>query len=115
MVEAFAKVAGPLQAALGVITAASPQVAAAVGAGGGASGFNVLSGAALSFLGFKGTESTQRSGSLGLGALNLVVGLLGLLGIDRVAGIPLNATVLANAINIGIGIWGLVAGLMARK
>lgn len=115
MVAGFAKIAGPLQAALGLLTAASPEAAAAVGAGAGASGFNVVSGVALSFLGFKGSDSALRSGSQILGGFNLLVGVLGLLGIDHVAGVPMNAIILGNVINIGIGIWGLVAGFMGRN
>src|SRR5262249_48730436 len=112
MVESFARIAGPLQAALGAVTAASPEAAAALGAGSGASGLNVLSGAALSVLGFKGSENAQRSGSQILGGANLVVGVLGLLGIDQIAGVPMNAAILGNVISIGIGIWGLVAGFI---
>ena len=115
MVGGFAKIAGPLQAVLGLLTAASAQAAAAVGAGAGASGFNVLSGATLSVLGFKGTDSALRSGAQVLGGLNLLVGVLGLLGIHEVAGLPMNATIMGNVINVGIGIWGLVAGFTARK
>jgi hypothetical protein len=115
MADGFARIAGPLQVVLGVVTAVSPQAAAAVGAGVGASGFNVFSGAALSFLGFRGTESALRIGSQALGGINLLVGVLGLLGIDHVAGVPVNATIVGNVINVGIGIWGLVAGLMTRR
>jgi hypothetical protein len=42
------------------------------------------------------------------------LGVLGLLGIERVAGLPLNASILGNAINVGIGIWGLVSACTAR-
>jgi len=115
MVGAFARIAGPLQAGLGALTAASPAIAAALGAGAGASAFNVVSGAALSILGWKGGESTLRSGSQLLAGLNLVVGLLGLLGIDRIAGLPLNATIVGNVINVGIGIWGLVSAYTAGR
>lgn len=115
MVGGFAKIAGPLQAGLGLLTASSAGAAATLGAGAGASGFNVLSGLALSLIGFKGTEGARRSGSQALGGINLLVGVLGLLGIDRVAGVPMNATIVGNVINVGIGIWGLVAGFMDRK
>jgi hypothetical protein len=114
MVGAFAKFAGPLQALLGLLTAASPAAAAAVGAGSGASAFNVVSGAALSVLGWKASESALRSGSQALGGVNLLVGVLGLLGIESVAGLPMNASILGNAINVGIGIWGLISGFTAR-
>src|SRR5262245_35687507 len=81
MADGFAKIAGPLQALLGVVTAASPQAAAAVGAGAGASGFNIVSGVALGVLGFRGGETGMRTGSQVLGGINLLVGVLGLLGI----------------------------------
>lgn len=115
MSGAFARIAGALQAGLGVLTAASPGLAAAMGAGAGASAFNLLSGAALTVLGWKAGESVLRSGAQFLGGLNLTVGVLGLLGIERVAGLPLNASILGNAINVGIGIWGLVSAFTARR
>jgi hypothetical protein len=115
MVESFAKIAGPLQAALGLLTAASPRAAEALGAGAGASGLNILAGAALGFLGWNGSESALRSGCQILGVINLLVGVLGLLGIDRIGGVSVNVTILGNVINIGIGIAGLVAGLIDRK
>lgn len=115
MSGAFARIAGAFQAGLGVLTAASPELAAAVGSGVGASAFNLLSGSALSVLGWKSGEGVQRSGAQFLGGLNLAVGVLGLLGIDRVAGLALNASILGNAINVGIGIWGLVSAYNTRR
>ena len=115
MVETFAKIAGPLQAAVGVLTAVSPAAAAALGAGTGASALNVLSGIALALLGFRGTSGTQRPGIQILGGVNVVVGLLGLLGIGQVGGMPMNATTVGNVINVGIGIGAILAGFAGRK
>lgn len=113
--DGLARIAGPLQAALGLLTAASAGTAATLGAGSGASAFNVVSGVVLSLLGFRATDSARRTGCQAVGGVNLLVGVLGLLGIDRVAGVPMNATIVGNVINVGIGIWGLVAGFMDRK
>ena len=115
MVDTFAKYAGLAQTALGVLGAASPEVASAIGTGTGTNGLNVLSGLALSYLGFKGTPDTQKMGALGLGGVNALVGILGMVGINNIAGIPLNATVVGNAISLAIGAWGLISGLMAKK
>jgi hypothetical protein len=90
-------------------------VASALGTGTGTNGLNVLSGLALSYLGFKGSPAAQQTGALGLGGVNAVVGLLGMMGINNVAGIPLNATVVGNVINLAIGAWGILAGIMAKK
>jgi hypothetical protein len=114
MVGAFAKIAGALQAVLGMLTAASPVAAASIGVGSGASAFNFVSGVVLSVLGWKGSETALRSGSQVLGGANLLIGVLGLLGIDRVSGLALNATILGSVINVGIGIWGLVSSYPAR-
>lgn len=115
MVDTFTKYAGIAQTVLGALGAASPAVAGALGTGTGSSGFNVLSGLALSYLGFKGTPATQRTGALGIGSLNAIVGVLGMLGINQVAGIPLNTSNVGALINLAIGAWGVISGLMAKK
>lgn len=115
MVDTFAKYAGLAQTALGVLGAASPAVASAIGTGTGANGLNVLSGLALTYLGFKGSPSAQKTGALGLGGVNALVGVLGMLGISNLAGIPLNATTVGNIISLAIGAWGILAGVMAKK
>ena len=115
MVDTFAKYAGLAQTVIGALGAASPQVASALGTGTGTNGLNVLSGLALSYLGFKGTPAAQKTGALSLGAINAIVGVLGMAGIHNVAGIPLNATVVGNVINLDIGAWGILAGVMAKK
>jgi len=115
MVDTFTKYAGLAQTAMGVLGAASPAVAGALGQGMGGSGFNVLSGLALSYLGFKGSPDAQRTGALGIGSINAIVGVLGLVGINNIAGIPLSASNVGAIINLAIGAWGVISGLMAKK
>jgi hypothetical protein len=113
--QLFAKVAGIVQALVGVGGAAVPALGGVLGAGAGGSGFNILSGALLSYLGFKGSAANQKLGAQGLGAVNLVVGILGALGVQNLAGIPLNSGTVAIAINVIIGVWGLLAGFLGKK
>lgn len=115
MLQAFTKYAGIAQTALGVLGAAAPGVSAAVGTATGGNIFNILSGAALSYLGFKGTGGQQQTGSLVVGGLNALVGILGAAGITSIAGFPLSGGLISNVINIGIGAWGLLAGFMTKK
>jgi len=115
MVDTFAKYAGLAQTAIGVLGAASPAVASALGTGSGTNGLNMLSGLALSYLGFKGAPAAQQTGAMALGGVNALVGVLGMLGMNNIAGIPLNASVVGNVINLAIGAWGILAGVMAKK
>ncbi len=113
MLQSFTKYAGIAQTLIGVLgaTGFSP----ALGAGTGGSVFNVLSGAALSYLGFKGTPSQQKTGALGIGAANAIVGVLGMMGMTQIAGIPLNASTVGMIVNLAIGAWGIYAGMTAKK
>lgn len=113
MLQTYTKYAGIAQTLIGVLgaTGFSP----ALGAGTGSSVFNVLSGAALSYLGFKGTASQQKTGALGIGTVNAIVGILGMMGMTQIAGIPLNASTVGMVINLAIGAWGIFAGLTAKK
>jgi hypothetical protein len=114
--QVFSKVAGIVQALIGVAGAAAPSaLGGLVGAQAGGSGFNILSGALLSYLGFQGSANAQRTGAQTLGAVNVVVGALGALGIQQIAGIPLNTGTVSIAINLVIGVWGLLAGFMGKK
>lgn len=113
MLQAFTRYAGILQALLGVIGATAPGVAP-LGAGTGGSIFNILSGAALSYLGFKGTANQQRTGALGIGTVNAIVGVLGMIGLREVAGIELHAGNVSMILNLAIGAWGIIAGLMKK-
>jgi hypothetical protein len=113
MLQSFTKYAGIAQTLIGVLGASG--FSPALGAGTGGSVFNVLSGAALSYLGFKGTPSQQKSGALGIGAANAIVGVLGMMGMTSIAGIPLNAGTVASVVNLAIGAWGVYAGMTAKK
>lgn len=115
MLQSFSKYGGVVQGLLGALGTAAPSVLSSVGPGQGGSIFNLLSGAALGYLGFKGTEAQQRTGALGIGGVNVVVGLLGALGVNSIAGIPLNEGALGTVINLAIGAWGLVAGLKKKS
>jgi hypothetical protein len=113
MLQSFTKYAGIAQALIGVLGASGFSPALGAGTGGGI--FNVLSGGALSYLGFKGTPSQQKSGALGIGAVNAIVGVLGMMGISEIAGVPLNTGTVGMIVNLAIGAWGILAGMTARK
>ena len=114
MVQNFSRIAGVVQAVLGVLGTAIPDLSAVLGTQLGGNIFNIISGAALSYLGFKGTEANQRTGAQVLGGLNGVVGLLGAFGVTNLVGIPLSEGVVSTIINLAIGAWGLYAGF-AKK
>ena len=105
MTQTFTKIAGVIQAILGVIGTASPET---IGAQTGGSIFNLLSGAALSYLGFKGSDANQRMGAQVLGGANGLVGLLGAFG-------GIEQGTLATIINLAIGAWGLYAGFAKKQ
>jgi hypothetical protein len=115
MLKAFTKYGGIIQAILGVVGTAAPDTISTLGTGAGANVFNLLSGATLSYLGFKGTESQQRTGALGIGGLNALVGLLGVFGVSTISGIPLNEGTVGIIINLAIGAWGLISGFMKKS
>ncbi|MGH9319414.1 MAG: hypothetical protein ACRD3V_05935, partial [Vicinamibacteria bacterium] len=104
---------GIAQALIGVVGATG--VAPGLDVGGGASIFNILSGAALSYLGFKGTPSQQKTGGLGIGVVNALVGVLGIMGIREIAGIPMTAGTVGTIVNLAVGAWGILAGITAKK
>ena len=114
MLQAFLKLAGPLQALLGAGGAAAPGLAEALGTGMGGNLVNLASGAVASYLGFQGSPSAQANGAKFLGIANTLVGVLGAAGVHQIAGIPLSSGTVSMAINLGIGIWGLAAGLMKK-
>jgi hypothetical protein len=115
MLNAFSKYGGIIQTILGLLGTAAPSAIPALGASQGGSIFNMISGVVLSYLGFKGGESQQRMGALGLGGLNAIVGVLGALGITHIAGITLNEGTIGIIVNLLIGAWGLIAGFMKKK
>jgi hypothetical protein len=112
MLQTFSKYAGVIQAVLGAAGTASPNLAATLGAAGGGSIFNLISGAVLGYLGFKGTDSQQRTGAIGVGGLNALVGLLGAFGVHNL-GITPDGTI-GVIINLAVGAWGLFAGLKKK-
>ncbi|MCK6619083.1 MAG: hypothetical protein L6Q94_01115 [Calditrichia bacterium] len=119
MLQNFTKYAGLAQTAIGLLGQFAPGIGPALGgAMGTATGgnvFNMLSGAALSYLGFKGTESNQRTGALGIGGLNAIVGLLSAFSMSPIGPISLNESMISWIINLAIGAWGLIAGFMKKK
>ncbi len=115
MAQTFSKVAGIVQLILGLVGQFAPGIGAALGTGSGSNIFNIVSGGILSYLGMKGTESGQRTGAQIMGGLNGLAGVLGALGVNNLAGIPMNQGMGANIINLLIGAWGLWAGFAGRK
>lgn len=113
MLQNLMKYIGPIQGLLGVGGAAG--VANVLGSAAGGNIFNILSGAAFSYLGFKGSEKAQRTGALGIGGVNAIVGLLGAFGMNNIAGIALNESTLSWIVNLAIGAWGIISGLMKKK
>jgi hypothetical protein len=81
----------------------------------GGSAINVISGAVLGYLGYKGSPGAQRSGAQILGVVNVLVGALNAAGVHQIAGLPLSEGNVAMAVNFVIGIWGLVAGFTGKK
>ncbi len=115
MLKTFTQYGGIAQTAIGLLSQFAPGVGSALGAqAAGGNVFNMLSGAALSYLGFKGNDSTQRTGALGIGGVNAIVGLLGMFGVNNLFGLQLNEGMVSNIINLAIGAWGLFAGLSKK-
>jgi hypothetical protein len=115
MAQTFSKVAGIVQLVLGLVGQFFPGVAATLGTGTGSNVFNIISGAILSYLGTKGSESGQRTGAQVLGGLNGLVGLLGAFGVNNLAGLPMNQGMGGNVVNLLIGAWGLWSGFAAKR
>ncbi|MGH7496760.1 MAG: hypothetical protein ACREOO_30785 [bacterium] len=110
MAQMFSKYAGLVQLALGLLGQFVPQIGGMMNAGSGGNIFNMLSGAALSYLGFKGSAPAQRTGAQVIGGLNGLVGVLGALGVNNLAGIQLNEGAVSTVANLAIGAWGLYSG-----
>lgn len=115
MLDAFLKIAGPLQALLGAGGAAVPALGAALGTGMGGNVTNLVSGAVASYLGFQGTPAAQQRGAQFLGVANTLVGVLGAAGVNQIAGFSLNQGNVATAISLIMGLWGLAAGFMKKQ
>ena len=77
---------------------------------------HLLSGAVLAYLGFKGSESSQRAGAQIFGVVYGLVTLLGLLGVGggNPFGLMLHLNGAYNIIHLVIAVFGLYAGF-AKK
>jgi len=115
MLQNFAKYAGVIQGAVGVLGAAVPGIGEAVGAGTGGNIFNIVSGAALGYLGFKGSAGAMNTGAPLISGINVIVGLLGAVGVNNIAGMQLNTGTAGIIVNIAIGAWGLISTFMKKK
>ena len=118
----LSRYAGLVQAGIGVLSQFVPGIATALGAattGGGILGggnlINILSGAALSYFGLKGSDSMQRTGAQALGGLNGLVGILGALGVNNLGGLQLTNGWGTIVINLLIGAWGLYSGSAKKQ
>ena len=122
MLQTFTRYAGLIQAAIGVLSQFIPSLGSMLGAqtaGGNllASGnlFNILSGAALSYLGLRGSESAQRTGAQALGGLNGLVGLLGAFSVNNLGGLQLTNGWGTIIINLLVAAWGLYSGFAKQR
>lgn len=121
MLQNFLRYAGGGQAILGVLSQFIPSLGTMLGAAattggilGGGNLINILSGAALSYLGLKGSDSGQRTGAQALGGLNGLVGILGALGVNNLGGLQLTNGWGTIVINLIVGAWGLYSSF-AKK
>lgn len=110
------KIIGLAQGAIGALgTAAPAAIGGAIQTAQGGSIFNLLSGAALSFLGLKGgTSPLQKAGLPTVSGLNGLVGLLGLLGPNTLLS-GLNNGTTGSLINIAVSVVGFIATFMKNK
>jgi hypothetical protein len=121
MLQNFLRYAGGGQAILGVLSQFIPSLGTMLGAAattggilGGGNLINILSGAVLSYLGLKGSDSGQRTGAQALGGLNGLVGILGALGVNNLGGLQLTNGWGTIVINLIVGAWGLYSSF-AKK
>jgi hypothetical protein len=114
MQQTVAKVVGIVQGLLGAGGAALPELSAGLDSGTGGNLFNLISGAVLSYLGFKGSGTTQQTGLKVLGGLNGLLGALGAAG-TLPAGLGFGQGGASSWIQIAIGVISLVAGFMKQR
>lgn len=118
----LSRYAGPVQAGIGLLSQFVPSIGTALGAATTGAGIlgdgnlvNILSGAALSYFGLKGSDSMQRTGTQALGGLNGLVGILGALGVNNLGGLQLTNGWGTIIINLLIGAWGLYSGFAKKQ
>jgi len=116
MTKLLTRLGGPIQGLFGLASQFIPGVASAVNAGAsGGNIFNIASGALLTALGLQKSESAQRVGALGIGGLNGLAGILSALGVNNILGAQFSKGWLPIAVNLVIGAWGIISGLMKKK
>jgi hypothetical protein len=105
---------GAAQGLFGLLGTASGGVTNAVGTATSGNIFNLVSGAALGALGFGTSEKTQKVGVPIVAALNAIMGILGLTGVN-LGNLNLNGGTGANIINIGVAVLGFIFTFMKSK
>jgi len=113
MAQTFSKYAGIIQTVVGLLGQFVPGLATMMGSAQGSNLFNIIAGLALSYFGFKGSDSQQRTGAQVVGGLSGLVGLLGGFGVDLL-GISQGLTG-SNIVNLLIGAWGLYSGFAKKS
>ncbi|NUO82407.1 hypothetical protein HUU05_20215 [candidate division KSB1 bacterium] len=116
MAQTFSKYAGIIQTVVGLLGLVPGNLGGMLNTGQGSDIFNTIAGLALSYFGFKGSESQQRTGAQTVGGLSAIMGLLGGLGVNSTGAFALSeGWSLPNIINLLIGAWGLYSGFIAKK
>jgi hypothetical protein len=122
MLKNFTKYAGVVQTLIGLASQIWPGFAQMLGSPatantsllGSGNLFNMLSGVALSYLGFGGSQNVQRTGAQVVGGLNGLVGILGAIGVKEIAGLQLSSGWGTIVVNLLVAAWGLYSGFVKK-
>ena len=106
---------GAAQAIFGLLGLAAGGVTQAVGTAQPGNIFNLVSGAALGALGVGTSGGTRKVGVGIVSLLNAAVGVLGISGVQSIAGVALNAGLPANLVNIGVAVLGFIFMFLKGK